>query len=365
MKRRDFIKSTAVILANAALSRLALAAPAVHTKEVKIGIFTPSHCAAPLIYASIKDFYKKDAGLAVRLIRYPSQQDIAKDLVSGKIDMGQMIGPLVFAINAGANPMKLHAPMVSPMILGVHGSNLMVRKDAGISKPEDFKGKVIASHSKLSIHYLLTRLFLQKNGVDIEKDTKSSIVLLSELQSMAAQGKIDAFMMPEPQNALAENSGNVSTFVMNRYIWQYHPCCTLSTTKDSFNKDIGMMKALTGVVIKASLHINKEANRGELTDILWDTKSWGYNEIPKNVLKISMSSQRSDWQPFPYQSTAAMMLNMLVEYKLLPKTDVKAVSREVFLSSFASEVLQSVGVRPPQNDFRPEKIMGKLYDFSA
>ena len=57
----------------------------------------------------------------------------------------------------------------------------MVNKDSKIIRPIDFKGKVIATHTRLTVHYLLVRLYLQRNGVDTKNDVTMSIVNLNEL----------------------------------------------------------------------------------------------------------------------------------------------------------------------------------------
>lgn len=143
IKRRDFIKNTLLLSSNLALTSLPLVSfttPKINlNKEITIGIFSPSHCAAPLIFAEKKGYFK-DEGLSVKLINYPTMTALARDLVSGSIDLGQLTVPLIFAIHTGANPSKLHENLDMSMVLGVHGSNLMVNKDSKIIRPIDFKG---------------------------------------------------------------------------------------------------------------------------------------------------------------------------------------------------------------------------------
>ncbi|NND33999.1 MAG: ABC transporter substrate-binding protein, partial [Saprospiraceae bacterium] len=163
MKRRLFIKHSLFATVSYALARLpgiSHATPVIKPKgKTQIGIFAPSHCAAPLIFAEQQGYFT-ESGVKVELVNYPTMPALARDLAAGVVDLGQLTVPLAFAINAGANPYGLHHPLVLPMILGVHGSNLMIRKDSGISQPSDFKKKIIATHTKLTVHYLLVRLYL-------------------------------------------------------------------------------------------------------------------------------------------------------------------------------------------------------------
>ncbi|MCI0469918.1 MAG: ABC transporter substrate-binding protein, partial [Nitrospirae bacterium] len=92
MNRRQFLKKSAVVIANSALIGLPAklnASPAVQTKkEVRIGIYGASHCAAPLIFAEQKGYFKQE-GIKVKLINYPNMPSLVKDLLSGGLEMGQ------------------------------------------------------------------------------------------------------------------------------------------------------------------------------------------------------------------------------------------------------------------------------------
>ena len=366
MKRRDFLKNAGIILAGTAVAKLpavSMAAPAVQVKkEVSVGIFAPSHCSAPVIYASVKDFFK-NAGIKVNLVNYPQQPELLTDVVSGKLYAGQSIAPLVMTTHLGASAVP-KSSLVVPMIMGVHGSNLMISTTSNISKPQDFKGKRVASPSKVSIHYLLTRLFLEKNGMDLEKDTLFSVVKLKELPLFLKEGKIDAFMYPEPTTAMAEDTGKAFTYVLNKFIWKYHPCCCLAMKRDVFEKDREMSKAFVSSVARASLTINREDNRKELATLL-RTTPYGFAEIPSPVLEIAFANDRSDFQPFPYQSSAVFILNLLKKYKLIPEINSKQVAHEVFLSDFMRECFSDMGVKPPKSNFRYETVMGEVLNLET
>ena len=71
-------------------------------------------------------------------------------------------------------------------------------------------------------------------------------------------------MVPESVKALAEETDKATTYILNQFIWRYHPCCGLATTKAIFDKDRQKLRALVSATCKASLCINKEGNRGEL-----------------------------------------------------------------------------------------------------
>lgn len=245
-----------------------------------------------------------------------------------------------------------------PMILGVHGSNLMVSKDSNIIRPLDFKGKTIATHTKLTVHYLLVRLYLRRNGVDTENDVNMCIVNLNDLTSALQRGEIDAFMMPEPVNALAEETGKAATYILNQYIWRYHPCCGLVTTKALFDRNREKIRDLVSATCRASLHINKEGNREELVSVLRKTP-YGFELLPRKVIDIAFAFARSSFYPFPYHSTAAFLLRMMTDYRLISAIDVDSTASDVFLSDFMRECLLAIGKKAPRKNNRPEIVFGR------
>lgn len=367
MKRRTLLRAAALVTANTVISKvpaLSFASPAVHTaKPMRIAVFAPSHCAAPVLYAALKGFYR-EAGLATEIINYTSQAEIARDLISGVLDCGQLIAPLVFAARMGTAPSLPQAPLVAPMVLGIHGSNLMVRSGVEVTTPRDLKGRTIATHSKFSMHYLLTRLFLERNGLRTASEINVVIAGLKEISGLVQEGKIDAFMMPEPVNTQVERTGTALIYILNKYIWKYHPCCCVTLKKELFEKDRQRVRALVESTARASLHINHEKNRKELVLALRET-GYGYADIPLTVLEVALAYQRSDFHPFPFQSSALALLDLMQSYKLIPPGDLRGLARDVFLSDFARECLGRIGARAPKGNFRPETIMGEVRTFEA
>ncbi|GAB6184431.1 ABC transporter substrate-binding protein [Thermodesulfovibrio hydrogeniphilus] len=363
MNRRHFLKGILYVSSSLATNGLSGTITKVfgsYAKEVKIGIFAPSHCCVPLVYAEQKGYFKKE-GLRVSLQNYKTMPELVKDILSGKIFAGQVIGPMVFAVHLGIEPFQSPVKMVVPMILGIHGSNIMAVKGAGIQNFKDFKGKRLASHSKLSIHYLLTKYFLMENGIDPEKDASINIVSLSEIEEYVHKKKIDAFMMPEPVNAVIESKGEASAKMLNKYIWKNHPCCVLTMRYQDFQAEREVVKAITRATSKASIELFKMNDRTELVKMLRKTQ-YGFLEIPENTLTLAFSKERSDWHPFPYQSTGEVILKLMQIFKIAKADlDTKKIAQEVFLSELNKECLNEIGIRPPYQNTRPEFLMGERF----
>jgi nitrate/nitrite transport system substrate-binding protein len=106
--------------------------------------------------------------------------------------------PLAFAIHAGAKPFSKPIPLVITQIAGTDGAALMIRKKAGILAPADFKNKNISYRNKLSVHFLLSMMFLEKYGLGAQKDLNIKIIELGDMIQSVTAGQTDAFVMPEP-----------------------------------------------------------------------------------------------------------------------------------------------------------------------
>ena len=364
MDRRQFIKKSGIILAGTALTGIhpVRAMSALHlNNEVRIGVFGPSHCAAPVFFAQEKGFFA-EVGVKVRVINYPSISSIAKDIAADNLDLGQLVMPLNFAINAGVTPINIDEPLYVAMVLGVQGSSLMTVKDAGIKTFADFRGKRIASTHKWSIHSLLTRYFLEQNGFDIQNDVAIQVAELDGFNKLVLENTIDAFMMPEPVIALAEETGKTSLFMLNKYIWQYHPCCCLNIKESVFHRKRQKIASVLSAVAKASNHINFPGNREELVKVLRKGNNV-YRSIPHSVLSRAFSAERSGWVPFPYESSAFFIMKMMQDFGILSQFDIKSYVQKIVQADHMRICMQNAGIRAPKSNSRPETILGKALFF--
>lgn len=370
ISRRDMIKKGAgALLASSFLGNVFSASEAMAVGSaqtaVNVGIFGPSHCAAPFVCAYLKG-YANDEAVRINLINYPDMSLIAKDLISGKLDFGQLIVPLVFAIHTGSAPFKTPTPMVVTQIGGTNGAALMTRKGADIKNPHDFKGKTLANHSKLSVHYLLNMMFLEKQGLNYTQDVHFRVVELGEIVNEMKNGNIDSFVMPEPKNAFVELHEIGEIYLLSKYIWPNHPCCAMTTRRDFFDRDSSLARAVTRVFTRGSDTANNPSKREELVDLLRSSADYRYDTLPKSVLQSAFTPGRADFVSFPFQSSARVILDIMKRYRLLPESiDDARVAENVFLSDFNRQVMAEVGLQPPISNFRPEKVLGKLLTFSA
>lgn len=333
-------------------------------REIHVGTFGPSHCATPFVYAQLKGYFK-DETLNIRLSNYPAMPLIAKDLINGKLDFGQLVVPLALAIHTGSKPFSKATPIVVPQIAGTNGAALMVRRGAKIKKPTDFKGKTLANHSALSVHYLINMMFLENHGLDYQKDVNFRIVELGKVIDAVKTGQVDALVMPEPKNAVMEEKGIASVYMLSKYLWPNHPCCALVTKRATLESDEGIVVAVTRAMTRAGLEADKPDTREETVDLLRSSHEFKYHAVGKDVLLRAFIPGRADFCPFPYQSSFMLIVEEMKKHKLLPAdTDAQRIAAEVALSDFSRARIVEVGGDPPSRNYRAEKVLGKLREYT-
>jgi nitrate/nitrite transport system substrate-binding protein len=369
--RREFLTAAGTSLLALSAAQLAdlgalFRVPGAHaaefkgTKNVSVGIMTPSHCAAPYVYSEIKGLYEKN-GLKADVVLYSGMPEIAKDLIAGRIQFGQLMLPLFLAIHTKAGAFKESGvPLVTTQATGIKGGAITVRKDSRIESIEDLAGKKVGSHSPLSAHYLLLQMFIRKN-IALKSPIDVKIVPLEDMIPSLARGDIDAFIMPEPVNAVAAIKGNGRVIFLTSKLWANHPCCMLSTTGTFAEGNPGTVRAMSLSLAEACIFADKEENRAAFIDAI--ATSPGYAKVPRPVLNLALEAGRADHSPFPYKSSARVVGDFMKALKMLPEGVTTAQIVSGIDSTYVREALKAAGMNADLPDYRVERVLGEDLSF--
>src|SRR5919107_2334910 len=164
--------------------------------KLRIG-YLPVAAELPLFVAIEQGYFQK-AGIQIELIRLASSNDMGNAATADKIDIlagaasnvifdiGTVSGKrhLIFAVNPYSN---------SP---GHVTDHLIVRKNSGISKLTDIKGKKVASFPG-SVNRIFTYLILEKHGVPRDSYNYSEL-LPKDWEPALQTGSVDAVSALEP-----------------------------------------------------------------------------------------------------------------------------------------------------------------------
>jgi len=163
----------------------------VQQDTIRLGLpLTPMHSLA--ILAEQQGFFAQ-AGLDVRVTEYPSgKRALQEGLFADSVDVaGTATGPIVFHSLERDDFSVIATVFFSDDIVRV-----VARRDSGIQRPEDLRGKRVATQEASAVHYFL-HLFLLHYNLS-ENDVQRSFQKAEKLPAALANGDIDAFSLREP-----------------------------------------------------------------------------------------------------------------------------------------------------------------------
>lgn len=143
------------------------------------------------IIAVDQNFFSLE-GLEVIPKNYPSGKRALLGMLAGEVDLATTARvPFVF------NSLKRQDFSVLATIgTSSNDDKIIVRKDRGILKPEDLKGKRMATHKSSSSHFFL-HLFLIKHNI-LDSEIEISFAKVEKLPEFLNGGKVDAISSREP-----------------------------------------------------------------------------------------------------------------------------------------------------------------------
>ncbi|RTZ97245.1 MAG: aliphatic sulfonates ABC transporter substrate-binding protein, partial [Deltaproteobacteria bacterium] len=147
-------------------------------------------------------FYNRflPATMKTQIFSFTNPADQKTALLAGSLDMcGTTLAHAIYSASAGQ-------PIVIVASLCNKCSALVVKKDGPIKSEADLKGKTIG-YVPGTMHEILLRETLIRNGISPEKDVKLIRVDFFDMGTALAGGNIDAFLSGEPFPTLAVKKG--------------------------------------------------------------------------------------------------------------------------------------------------------------
>lgn len=222
MKRREFLKHSALALASAPL---VAAAPGTigtvlaggNKVTLKIG-YLPITDHLLMLAAERETF----TTAAIQPVKFSSWPEIAEALKAGAIDGAFLLTPI------GLTLRKKGAPIQVVLLGHRNGSVITVKRDAGIDRIEDLKGRTVAVPSPFSTHNILLRKVLTEHRIDPANDLRIIDMAPPEMVNALATGRIDGYIVAEPFGAQAEAQQVGKVLTLSKDIWNDHICCVLN-----------------------------------------------------------------------------------------------------------------------------------------
>lgn len=199
----------------AALATAALSTPALAAEPVKIRM---SWVAPVSNWASIvlekKDLAKHfGKSYTIESIRYQGTPQMITAIANNELEVSNLAySSLAIAIeNAGLDDIRVIADEFQDGVPGYYSTQFYVRKDSGINKVEDIKGKVVASNGGGSAVDVALRAMLKKHGLEEKRDYTMIEAPLPAMQAVLSEKKADLVpaVLPFSLNPKLREEGKV------------------------------------------------------------------------------------------------------------------------------------------------------------
>jgi NitT/TauT family transport system substrate-binding protein len=240
-----------------------------------------SLCEAPLHIAVEKGYFEEE-GLKTELIKLAPGTTF-DSVTANQIDAGfSLLASLIQPLSNGL-PVKITT--------GLHTGcdKVLTKKDSGIAKPADFKGKKVGVPSMTSSPIIFAKRVLADSGVGVSaanSEVEFAVYTTTDLPIALQNGAVDAIAMNDPTATIAasEYGFNVvfDSAIDEPYKDQY--CCAAFVRENIASEHPDIAAKYTRAMQKASAWVQN--NQDETARIQVDNK-WvaGDAEVNAKVLK--------------------------------------------------------------------------------
>lgn len=340
--------------------------------DLSIG-FIPITCATPIIMAEPLGFYRKH-GLNAKVKRAAGWAMIRDWAVNKDVDAAHMLTPMPLAITLGAG--SVPTPIYMPAVENINGQAITLHnKHKGVKTAADMKGFRFCVPFDYSMHNYLLRYFLAEGGVHPDKDVQIRIVPPPEMVANLKAGNVDGYLGPDPfnQRAVYENAGFI--FKLSKEIWDRHPCCAFTVTKEFATQYPNTFLALFRSIVDATHYASNQAHRKEIAEAISPTN---YLNQPVTVLEqvltgtyadglgaIKKDPSRIDFDPYPWHSMAIWIMTQMKRWgHLKGEVNYKAVAEQVYRAADCDRIAKELGYPTHQGTMAKYTIMGREFDAS-
>lgn len=382
-QRRQFLKTVGAATAMAAISSVlplgaareafAQGGPgggAPEKKDLKVG-FIPITCATPIIMAHPMGFYSKQ-GLNVEVVKTAGWAVIRDKSLAKEYDAAHMLSPMPIAISlgVGSNPV----PWTMPAIENINGQAItLANKHKDKRNPKDWKGFRFAVPFDYSMHNYLLRYYVAEHGLDPDKDISIRSVPPPEMVANLRADNIDGYLGPDPFNQRAVFDGIGFIHLLTKELWDGHPCCAFTVSKEFATQNPNSYRALLKSIIEATAYAHKQENRKEIAKAIAPAN---YLNQPETVLEqiltgtyadglggVKKDPDRIDFDPFPWNQFAIWIMTQMKRWgQVKADVDYAKVASDVYLATDTATMMKEMGLTPPDPSKKTIVVMGKPFD---
>jgi NitT/TauT family transport system substrate-binding protein len=189
---------------------------------------------------------------------------VADALSDGSLEGAFILAPTAMDLFKSGVPIKL--------ILFTHrsGSILVKNKAAGISRMQDFKGKIVLIPYQLSVHNMLFHKLLAEMGLKpgTTKDPHADVFLevmaptmMPEAIQYDDEGEIGGFIVAEPIGTQAIKQGFGDQVCLSKDLWPGHPCCVFVVRDEIIQNHPAAIQEITNSFVQSGFFVDKNPEK--------------------------------------------------------------------------------------------------------
>jgi ABC-type nitrate/sulfonate/bicarbonate transport system substrate-binding protein len=152
-------------------------------ERARAGLFVDSKCA--LVYISSEQGFFKRLGLDLSIEKYQVGAHAVNDLLADKVDVAAAAEFVLVLQGFRRSDLRAIAA-----ISATDSTELVARKDRGIEKPKDLKGKTIGFNKGTVNHFFLSN-FLLLNNIRFD-EVKTTDLKPGEMLAALSEGRVEA-----------------------------------------------------------------------------------------------------------------------------------------------------------------------------
>jgi len=365
--RRNFIKTTAGAAGAALCSPFSFPGQVLSAQEpLKLG-YLPITDATPLLVAYELGYFSQEGLTVERPVMVRSWKILTEAFLAGKFNFTHMLFPIPVWMR-----FKQGIPVKVLAWDHTNGSAVTVRGDSDITGFKDLGGTQVAVPSWYSMHNLIMQLGLTSQGLTPVIRPQSAALAPHEVNLFilpppdmptALLGrKINAFIVADPFNALAQEKFSARIMRYSGDIWKNHPCCVIVTHDRLIQQRPAMVQKAVNAIVRAQAWC--KTNPRETAHLL-SRDGEGYLPAPETVLRRVFQNPeagelvhpqwdvaRIGFQPFPFPSATRFIVDQMKKTRVEGNTDFLTgldsgqAANDLVDDSFVRRALDEMGGLP-------------------
>jgi NitT/TauT family transport system substrate-binding protein len=246
---------------------------------VTCNLTLPIACAAN---EAANPFGTRDAAqLAFTYARYSGWPELKESLMSGDLQAGYMLAPLVMDLADKGVPVKIVS------IGHRSGAVIMVHTNSPYHTFRDLAGKRIAIPSRFAVDFLFLRKMLASEGMTPD-DVEIVEMAPADMPAALYVKGVDAYCTGEPFGAAAQSAGYARVLRMTRDEWPRYMCCVLTVREELIHKNRPFVQNLVNYVLSAGRWLDAQHQNREKAVQIAATPKY-FNQDPE-ILRFVMNN---------------------------------------------------------------------------